>query len=172
MTARIAINGFGRVGRLCMRSMLERHKDQLSVVAVNDLADLQTNAHLFQYDSTYGPFPGRLKVGEGFLQMDGWKINVFNHKDPSRLPWKDLGVDIVIESTGVFNDGMRARAHLEAGAKRVIISAPAKNIDFTVVLGVNDSGYDPKKHRMVSNASCTTNCLAPVVKVLHDSFGI
>jgi glyceraldehyde 3-phosphate dehydrogenase (phosphorylating) len=172
VTARVAINGFGRVGRLSLRSMLERHKDDLSVVALNDLADLQTNAHLFQYDSTYGPFSGKLEIGEGVLKLDGWEISVLNHKDPSRLPWKTLGVDIVIESTGVFTDGTHVRSHLEAGAKKVIVTAPAKNIDLTVVLGVNDSAYDPQKHRMVSNASCTTNCLAPVVKVLHETFGI
>lgn len=172
MIARVAINGFGRVGRLCLRSMLERHKDELSVVALNDLANLQINAHLFQYDSTYGPFPGKLELGEGFLKMDGWEIRVFNQQDPARLPWKDLEVDLVIESTGVFNDGAHVSSHLEAGAKRVIITAPAKNIDYTVVLGVNDAGYNPRKHRMVSNASCTTNCLAPVVKVLHETFGI
>lgn len=165
MTARVAINGFGRVGRLCLRSMLERHKDRLSVVALNDLADLKTNAHLFQYDSSYGPFTRKLEIGEGLLKMDGWEIRVFNHKDPSKLPWKALGIDIVIESTGVFTDGAHVRSHLDAGAKNVIVTAPAKNIDFTVVLGVNESEYDPKKHRMVSNASCTTNCLAPVVKV-------
>jgi glyceraldehyde 3-phosphate dehydrogenase len=152
--------------------MLERHKDHLSVVALNDLADLQTNAHLFQYDSTYGPYSGTLGIGEGILKLDGWEISVFNHKDPSRLPWKNLGVDIVIESTGVFTDGAHLRSHLEAGANKVIVTAPATNIDFTMVLGVNDSAYDPKRHRMVSNASCTTNCLAPIVKVLHETFGI
>ena len=172
MTARVAINGFGRVGRLCLRSMLERRKDHFSVVALNDLADLKTNAHLFQYDSSYGPFTGKLEIGEGLLKMDGWEIRVFNHKDPSKLPWKALDIDIVIESTGVFTDGAHVRSHLDAGAKNVIVTAPAKNIDFTVVLGVNESEYDPKKHRMVSNASCTTNCLAPVIKVLHDAFGI
>ncbi len=172
MTTRIAINGFGRIGRLCLRSMLERHKDLFSVVAVNDMADLETNAHLFQYDSTYGTFAGKLEIGEGVLQVDGWNIAVLNQKDPSRLPWKNLGVDIVIESTGVFTDAARVRLHLEAGAKKVIITAPAQNEDLTVVLGVNDSAYDPKKHHIVSNASCTTNCLAPVVKTLHEAFGI
>jgi glyceraldehyde 3-phosphate dehydrogenase len=152
--------------------MLERHKDLFSVVAVNDMADLETNAHLFQYDSTYGAFSGKLEVGEGVLQVDGWNIAVLNQKDPSRLPWKNLGVDIVIESTGVFTDAARVRLHLEAGAKKVIITAPAQNEDLTVVLGVNDSAYDPKKHHIVSNASCTTNCLAPVVKTLHEAFGI
>ena len=172
MTPRIAINGFGRIGRLCLRSMLERHKGLFSVVAVNDMADLETNAHLFQYDSTYGAFSGKLEVGEGVLQVDGWNIAVLNQKDPSRLPWKNLGVDIVIESTGVFTDAAKVRLHLEAGAKKVIITAPAQNEDLTVVLGVNDSAYDPKRHHIVSNASCTTNCLAPVVKTLHEAFGI
>ncbi|MCZ6564304.1 MAG: type I glyceraldehyde-3-phosphate dehydrogenase [Deltaproteobacteria bacterium] len=172
MTIRVAINGFGRIGRLCLRSMLERHKDQLSVVALNDMADLETSAHLFQYDSTYGRFPGSLKVGEGVLQLNGWNIAVLNERDPARLPWKSLGVDLVIESTGVLADGLKARSHLDAGAKKIIVTAPAKNVDVMVVLGVNDSEYDSKKHRIVSNASCTTNCLAPVVKTLHDAFGI
>jgi len=172
MTIRIGINGFGRIGRLCLRSMLERHKDQLSVVALNDMADLETSAHLFQYDSTYGRFPGSLKVGEGVLQLNGWNIAVLNESDPARLPWKSLGVDLVIESTGVLADGLKARSHLDAGAKKIIVTAPAKNVDVMVVLGVNDSEYDSKKHRIVSNASCTTNCLAPVVKTLHDAFGI
>jgi glyceraldehyde 3-phosphate dehydrogenase len=151
--------------------MLERHKN-LSVVAINDMADLETNAHLLQYDSTYGNFSGSLSVGEGVLKVNGSNIVVLNEKDPTRLPWKKLGVDIVIESTGVFTDGLKARTHLEAGAKKVLITAPAKNEDVTVVLGVNDSAYNPKKHQIVSNASCTTNCLAPVVKTLHDRFGI
>jgi len=171
MTTRIAINGFGRIGRLCLRSMLERHRN-LSVVAINDMADLETNAHLLQYDSTYGNFSGSLGVGEGVLKVNGSNILVLNEKDPTRLPWKKLGVDVVIESTGVFTDGLKARAHLEAGAKKVLITAPAKNEDVTVVLGVNDSAYDATKHQIVSNASCTTNCLAPVVKTLHDKFGI
>jgi len=152
--------------------MLQRQKGQLSVVAVNDMAELETNAHLFQYDSTYGTFAGKLEVGEGMLVVDGWTITVLNEKDPSRLPWKKLGVDIVIESTGVFTDGLQVKSHLEAGARKVIITAPARNEDITLVLGVNDAQYDPKKHRIVSNASCTTNCLAPVVKVLHESFGV
>lgn len=171
MTTRIAINGFGRIGRLCLRAMLERHKD-LSVVAINDMTDLETNAHLFQYDSTYGNFSGSISVGEGVLVINGNNVVVLNEKDPTRLPWKKLGVDIVIESTGVFTDGLKARTHIEAGAKKVLITAPAKNEDITVVLGVNDRTYNPKKHHIVSNASCTTNCLAPVVKTLHESFGI
>ena len=172
MTARVAINGFGRIGRLGLRTILERHKKDLTVVAINDMADLPTNAHLFRYDSTYGIFPGTVEVGEGILKIDGQNISVMNQKDPSRLPWKQLRVDIVIESTGVFTDGAQVRAHLEAGAKKVIITAPATNEDITLVLGVNDSAYDPRKHHIVSNASCTTNCLAPVAKMIHDNFGI
>ena len=172
MTARVAINGFGRIGRLGLRTILERHKKDLTVVAINDMADLPTNSHLFRYDSTYGIFPGTVEVGEGILKIDGKNISVMNQKDPSRLPWKQLRVDIVIESTGVFTDAAQVRAHLEAGAKKVIITAPATNEDITLVLGVNDSAYDPRKHHIVSNASCTTNCLAPVAKVIHDNFGI
>jgi glyceraldehyde 3-phosphate dehydrogenase len=172
MTARIGINGFGRIGRLCLRGMLQRHKDTLSVVAINDMADPATNAHLFQYDTNYGPYAGSVEAGEGTIRIDGQEIRVLAQKDPSQLPWKNLGVDIVIESTGIFTDGAKARAHLEAGAKKTIITAPASNEDITLVLGVNDSKYEPKKHHIVSNASCTTNCLAPVAKVLHDTFGI
>ena len=172
MTARVAINGFGRIGRLGLRAMLERHKQELNVVAINDMADLATNAHLFRYDSNYGIFPSRVEVGEGVLRIEGRNIAVLNQKDPSRLPWRQLNVDIVIESTGVFTDAAQVRAHLEAGAKKVIITAPAKDEDITLVLGVNDSAYNPRKHHIVSNASCTTNCLAPVAKVIHDSFGI
>ena len=172
MTARVAINGFGRIGRLGLRTILERHKKDLTIVAINDMADLSTNAHLFRYDSTYGIFPGTVEVGEGILKIDGQNISVMNQKDPSRLPWRQLNVDIVIESTGVFTDAAQVRAHLEAGAKKVIITAPATDEDITVVLGVNDSAYNPRKHHIVSNASCTTNCLAPVAKVIHDNFGI
>jgi glyceraldehyde 3-phosphate dehydrogenase len=172
MPTRIAINGFGRIGRLVLRTMHERHPKDLTVVAGNDMADLKTNAHLLRYDSTYGIFPGKIAVGEGVIQIDGHNVAVMNQKDPSRLPWKGLGVDIVIESTGVFTKGAQVRAHLEAGAKKVIITAPATEEDITVVLGVNDSEYQPRKHHIVSNASCTTNCLAPVAKVLQDFFGI
>ena len=147
-------------------------QDRVDVVAINDMADLQTNAHLFRYDSTYGKFPGKVEIGEGVLQIDGCNISALNQKDPSRLPWRQLNVDIVIESTGVFTDAAQVRAHLEAGAKKVIITAPAKDEDITLVLGVNDSAYNPRKHHIVSNASCTTNCLAPVAKVIHDHFGI
>ena len=172
MVPRVAINGFGRIGRLGLRAMLQLHKEDLDVVAINDMADLRTNAHLFRYDSTYGIYPGEIKVGEGVLKIDGRNLVVLNQKDPSRLPWRQLSIDIVIESTGVFTDAAQVRAHLDAGAKKVIITAPAKDEDITVVLGVNDSEYNPRKHHIVSNASCTTNCLAPVAKVLHDHFGI
>jgi glyceraldehyde 3-phosphate dehydrogenase (phosphorylating) len=172
MPTRIAINGFGRIGRLVLRTIIQRHKKELTVVAVNDMADLKTNVHLFRYDSTYGVFPGQVSAGEGVMQIDGQNIAVLNQKDPTRLPWKNLGVDIVIESTGVFTDGAQVRAHLEAGAKKAIITAPASNEDITIVLGVNHSSYNPRKHHVVSNASCTTNCLAPVAKVLQDQFGI
>ena len=172
MTTKIAISGFGRIGRLVLRAMLERHKNGLAVIAVNDMADLKTNAHLFRYDSNYGIFPGTVEIGEGILKINGHDIVVLNEKDPARLPWKKLGVDMVIESTGVFTDAAQVRAHLDAGAKKAIITAPATNEDITLVLGVNDSNYDPRKHHIVSNASCTTNCLAPVAKVLQENFGI
>ena len=172
MPTKLAINGFGRIGRLVLRTLLERHKNDLAVVAVNDMADVKTNAHLFRYDSTYGVYPGKVETGDGIMKVDGRAIAVLNQKDPARLPWKDLGVDIVIEATGVFTDGAQVRAHLEAGAKKAIITAPATHEDITVVLGVNDGDYNPRKHHIVSNASCTTNCLAPVAKVLHDTFGI
>jgi glyceraldehyde 3-phosphate dehydrogenase len=172
MPINVAINGFGRIGRLALRTMHERHREDLRVVAVNDMADLKTNAHLLRYDSTYGIFRGKIVIGEGVIQIDGQNVAVLNQKEPARLPWKDLGVDIVIESTGVFTDGAQVRAHLEAGAKKVIITAPATHEDITLVLGVNDADYHPRKHHIVSNASCTTNCLAPVAKVLQDRFGI
>jgi glyceraldehyde 3-phosphate dehydrogenase len=172
MSINVAINGFGRIGRLALRTMHERHREDLRVVAVNDMADLKTNAHLLRYDSTYGIFRGKIVIGEGVIQIDGQNVAVLNQKEPARLPWKDLGVDIVIESTGVFTDGAQVRAHLEAGAKKVIITAPATHEDITLVLGVNDADYHPRKHHIVSNASCTTNCLAPVAKVLQDRFGI
>jgi glyceraldehyde 3-phosphate dehydrogenase len=169
---KLAINGFGRIGRLVLRGLLQRYPKDFTVVAVNDMADLKTNAHLFHYDSTYGIYPGKVESGDGVMKVDNHAIAVLNQKEPSRLPWKDLGVDIVIEATGVFTDGAQVRAHLDAGAKKAIITAPATNEDITLVLGVNDRDYQPRKHHIVSNASCTTNCLAPVAKVLHDSFGI
>ncbi len=172
MTTRIGINGFGRIGRQSLRAILERHPDQLEVVAVNDLAPTRTNAHLFKYDSTYGTFEGEVSAGESTITVDGHEIRAFSEKDPAALPWKDLGVDIVIESTGIFTDATKAKAHLDAGARKVIISAPAKNEDVTVVLGVNEERYDPEQHHIVSNASCTTNGLALPAKVIFDTFGI
>ena len=172
MASKVAINGFGRIGRLVLRTLLERCRNELAVVAVNDMADLQTNVHLFRYDTTYGTYPGKVASADGVMKIDGQSIAVLNQKEPARLPWKQLGVDIVIEATGVFTDGAQVRAHLEAGAKKAIITAPATNEDITLVLGVNDGAYNPRKHHIVSNASCTTNCLAPMAKVLHDVFGI
>ncbi len=172
MTTRIGINGFGRIGRQTLKAMIERHGDTLDVVAINDLAPTATNAHLFKYDSTYGRFDGEVTSGENTITVDGNEIRAFSEKDPAALPWKDLGVDIVVESTGIFTDARRAAAHREAGAKKVIISAPAKNEDVTLVLGVNEDRYDPEKHHIVSNASCTTNGLALPAKVIFDTFGI
>jgi glyceraldehyde 3-phosphate dehydrogenase len=172
MATKLAINGFGRIGRLVLRTLLARYKKPLAVVAVNDMADLKTNAHLFRYDTTYGIYPGKIETNDNTMKVDGRNIAVLNQKDPARLPWRQLGVDIVIESTGVFTDAAQVRAHLDAGAKKVIITAPATHEDITVVLGVNDKDYNPRKHHIVSNASCTTNCLAPIAKVLHDNFTI
>ena len=169
---RIGINGFGRIGRQTLKAILERHPDQLEVVAINDLAPTATNAHLFKYDSTYGRFDGEVTAGEGTITVNGQIIKAFSERDPAALPWKALGVDIVVESTGIFTDATRAHAHLDAGARKVIISAPAKNEDATLVLGVNEGTYDPDAHHIVSNASCTTNGLALPAKVIWDSFGI
>lgn len=181
MAVKVGINGFGRIGRLVLKAILERYPNDLEVVAVNDLFDAKQNAHLFKFDSTYGIYPGSVEVVDGDIVIDGRRIKVFAEKDPGNLPWKDLGVDIVIESTGVFTDALGdpakgkpgARVHIDkGGAKKVIISAPAKNEDITIVLGVNENMYDPAKHHVVSNASCTTNCLAPAAKVVHDHFKI
>ncbi len=173
MTIQIGINGFGRIGRQALRAINERHPNEIEVVAVNDLFDAATNAHLLKYDSTYGKYPGTVEVQGGQLVVDGKPIKVFAEKDPAAIKWKDLGVEIVIESTGLFTDANKAKAHIESGgAKKVIITAPAKNEDITIVLGVNDDKYDPARHNVVSNASCTTNGLAPVAKVLNDKFGI
>ena len=172
MTTRIGINGFGRIGRQVLKATLERHPDDLEVVAVNDLTDPETNAHLLKYDSTYGRFPGKVEALENGLAIDGKEVKVVAERDPARIPWGDHGVDIVVESTGIFTDATKAAGHLEGGAKKVIISAPAKSEDLTVVLGVNDDTYDPGAHRIVSNASCTTNCIAPVAKILHDRFNV
>lgn len=171
MSARIGINGFGRIGRQVTKALKERYKD-IDIVAVNDLASPEENAHLFKYDTNYGKYPGTVAVDGDNIVIDGDAIKVLKEKDPAKLPWKDLGVELVIESTGLFTDAEKAKAHITAGAKRVIISAPAKGEDITVVLGVNEKEYDPAKHFIISNASCTTNCLAPVAKVLEDTFGI
>ncbi len=178
MTTKVGINGFGRIGRQVLKAIIERYPGELEVVAINDLFDSKTNAHLFKYDSTYGIFPGTVALDGNDLVINGKTVKVLAKKDPSKLPWKDLGVDIVIESTGIFTDAKGeagkpgANIHLQAGAKKVIISAPAKNEDLTVVLGVNEGQYDPAKHHVVSNASCTTNCLAPAAKIVNDKFGI
>ena len=172
MTTRIGINGFGRIGRQVTRSILERHFDELEIVAVNDLTDTETNAHLFKYDTNYGRYPGTVEAADGHVVVDGRPIKVFSERDPAKIPWGDLGVQLVIESTGFFTNAQQAAGHLQGGAKKVIISAPAKGDDLTVVMGVNEDKYDPAQHTVVSNASCTTNCVAPLVKVLNDNFGI
>ena len=172
MTTRVGINGFGRIGRLVTRAILARYPDKLQVAAVNDLTDAKTNAHLFKYDTNYGVYQGQVEARDGDLVVDGHSIRVFSERDPSQIPWSELGVDLVVESTGLFTDAEKAAGHLEGGTKKVIISAPAKGEDLTMVLGVNDHLYDSAKHRIVSNASCTTNCFAPMVKVLHEAFGI
>ena len=176
MAVRVGINGFGRIGRQVLKAILQYYPNDLHVVAINDLFPPETNAHLFKYDSNYGVYPGQVAVQDGDLVIDGRRIRVFAERDPRNLPWKDLGVDIVIEATGVFRDAAAdpgARSHLtHGGAKKVIITAPAKNEDITVVLGVNFHMYDPARHHVISNASCTTNCLAPVTKVLHERVGI
>jgi glyceraldehyde 3-phosphate dehydrogenase len=181
MATKIGINGFGRIGRQVLKAIMERYPGELEVVAINDLFDAKTNAHLFKYDSNYGIFPGTVEVSGSDLVIDGKTIKVFAEKDPGKLPWKDLGVEIVVESTGIFTDAKGepekgkpgANVHIvSGGAKKVIISAPAKNEDITVVLGVNDDKYDSAKHHILSNASCTTNCLAPAAKLVHEKFGI
>ncbi|OGS17711.1 MAG: type I glyceraldehyde-3-phosphate dehydrogenase [Elusimicrobia bacterium RIFOXYA2_FULL_50_26] len=185
MAVKIGVNGFGRIGRLVSRAILERKDKNIELVAINDLTDAKMNAHLFKYDSVHGRFPGEVKAtGEDEITVDGKKIKVLKKKDPAELPWKDLGVEIVVESTGLFTvkkDGVNkkgkevrgAENHItKGGAKKVIISAPAEGEDITIVMGVNDSKYDPKNHHVVSNASCTTNCLGPVAKVIFDKWGI
>jgi glyceraldehyde 3-phosphate dehydrogenase len=171
----VGINGFGRIGRQVLKAILEKYPDDLRVVAVNDLMDAATNAHLFKYDSNYGRYDGPVTVSEGQITIDGNPIKVLAERAPANLPWGELGVDIVIEATGIFRSGPKAMAHLDAGAKKVIITAPAKpsdSVDLTIVLGVNTEAYDPTSHHIVSNASCTTNGLAPAAKVLYESFGI
>ena len=171
MTVRVGINGFGRIGRQSLKAILERAPD-VEVVAVNDLVDTSMNALLFKHDSTYGAYEGTVEHTDDALIIDGREIKVLQEKDPATLPWGDLGVDLVLESTGLFTDAEKARAHIQAGARKVIISAPAKGEDITIVLGVNEDKYDPANHHVISNASCTTNCLAPAAKVVHDTFGI
>jgi glyceraldehyde 3-phosphate dehydrogenase len=172
MARKIAINGFGRIGRCIVRAIHERGVKDIEVVAINDLTDARTLAHLYDYDTVHGRANPRATPGEGALTIAGKSIKVIAEKDPHKLPWKDLGVDVVLECTGLFTDKSTAQAHVDAGAKKVIISAPAKNHDLTIVLGVNQEQYDGSKHHVISCGSCTTNCLAPVAKVLHDSFGV
>jgi len=173
MATRVGINGFGRIGRQVMKIIMDKYPNDLEVVAFNDLGDLPTMAHLYKYDSSYGITDDEVVVGEGTLTINGKPVKALAERDPGKLPWGDLGVEIVVESTGVFRSREKVQPHIDAGAKKVIISAPAKGeIDLTIVLGVNDDKYDSAKHNIISNASCTTNCLAPVAKVVHDSFGI
>jgi glyceraldehyde 3-phosphate dehydrogenase len=173
MAIRVGINGFGRIGRQSTKALLERYPSQIEVVAINDLTDSATNAHLFKYDSTYGRFDGTVRVlDNNDIEIDGKRIRVFSQKDPGQIPWGEVGAQIVIESTGFFTDGAKARAHLRDTVKKVIISAPAKGEDITIVLGVNQDKYDPAKQDIISNASCTTNCLAPAAKVINDTFVI
>ena len=171
MTTRVGINGFGRIGRQTLKALIERAPD-VEVVAVNDLVDTATNALLFKHDSTYGAYDGTVDHTDDSIIVDGREIRVLQERDPASLPWGDLGVDIVVESTGLFTDAAKARAHLDAGARKVIISAPAKGEDVTIVLGVNEDMYDAAAHHVISNASCTTNCLAPAAKVVHDEWTI
>jgi glyceraldehyde 3-phosphate dehydrogenase len=171
VTVRVGINGFGRIGRNFYRAALAAGAD-IEVVGVNDLTDNASLAHLLKYDSILGRFPGEVTATEDEISVDGRSFKAFAYRDPTQLPWADLGADVVLESTGIFTDANKARVHIDNGAKKVIISAPAKNEDLTIVLGVNDGDYDPAKHTIISNASCTTNCLGPLAKVLHDAFGI
>jgi glyceraldehyde 3-phosphate dehydrogenase len=172
MTVKVGINGFGRIGRNYFRALLAQGGDEVEVVAVNDLTDNKTLAHLLKYDSILGRFDGDVEFDDEYLTVGGRKIRALAERDPANLPWADLGVDIVIESTGFFTDATKAKAHIDAGAKKVLISAPAKNEDITIVVGVNDELYDPAAHTIISNASCTTNCLAPMAKALNDGLGI
>ena len=171
MATRIGINGFGRIGRQVLRAAKEQGVADLDFVAVNDLTDTRTLAHLFKYDSIHGTYQGEVEAGKDSIIVDGDEIKILSQKDPGALPWKDLGVDIVLESTGRFTDAPKARAHIDCGAKKVLISAPAKGEDITIVMGVNSDKYDNARHTIVSNASCTTNCLVPMVKVIRDTFG-
>ncbi|MDD3840126.1 MAG: type I glyceraldehyde-3-phosphate dehydrogenase [Clostridia bacterium] len=172
MAVKVAINGFGRIGRNAFKVGMAKYKDEIEFVAINDLTDAGTLAHLLKYDSLFGRFEGEVEAKEGALVVDGKEIKIFAERDPENLPWKELGVDVVIEATGLFRDREKASKHIKAGAKKVVISAPAKNEDITIVMGVNEDKYDAENHHIISNASCTTNCLAPFAKVLNDEFGI
>jgi glyceraldehyde 3-phosphate dehydrogenase len=175
VTVRVGINGFGRIGRNFFRAVAAQNaegKADIEIIAANDLGDLKTMAHLLKYDSILGRYPDDVEVVDDGIKVGGSTLKILAEKDPAQLPWKDLGVDVVVESTGFFTDATAAKAHLDGGAKKVIISAPAKNEDFTVVMGVNDKAYDANEHHIISNASCTTNCLGPMAKVLNDEFGI
>jgi glyceraldehyde 3-phosphate dehydrogenase len=171
MAVRVGINGFGRIGRNFLRAAIKSGAD-IEVVGVNDLVPIETNAHLLKYDTTHGRLAEEVKVTDGTISVGGQSFKVFSERDPKALPWGDLGVDVVVESTGIFTDGQKAAAHIEGGAPRVIISAPATNVDATLVIGVNDGTFDPAKHKIISNASCTTNCFVPMIKVLDDAFGV
>jgi glyceraldehyde 3-phosphate dehydrogenase len=172
MATKVGINGFGRIGRLALKAIIQRCGGKAEVAAVNDLTDAKTNAHLFKYDSNYGIYAGKIEAKDDYIVVDGKEIKVLAERDPAKIPWRDYGVDIVIESTGLFTQASKAAAHLQGGAKKVIISAPAKEEDISIILGVNEGQYDPAEHRIISNGSCTTNCIAPVIKVLHQNFGI
>jgi glyceraldehyde 3-phosphate dehydrogenase len=172
MATRIGINGFGRIGRLTLRTINQYYRGELEVAAVNDLTDTKTNAHLLKWDSTYGAYPGTIEATDDMINVDGKEIKVLSEREPASIPWSDYGVEIIIESTGRFTDANKAKSHLQGGAKKVLISAPAKNEDITIVLGVNEDKYEPERHHIISNASCTTNALAPVAKILHQNFGI
>ena len=172
MATKIGINGFGRIGRQVLRAIIERYPNSLEVVAINDLGDTSTNAHMFRYDSNYGIYPGKVDVSEKNICIDGMEISVIQEREPSKIKWGDFGVEVVVESTGFFTDADKASGHLEGGANKVIISAPAKGEDATIVMGVNEDVYDSSKHNVISNASCTTNCVANMVKVLDDNFGV
>jgi glyceraldehyde 3-phosphate dehydrogenase len=172
MATKVGINGFGRIGRQVLRIASEQKRAEFEMAVVNDLTDTKTNAHLFKYDSNYGKYPGTVEATADSIVVDGKKIKVIAERDPGKIPWKDYGVEVVIESTGLFTDAAKAQAHIQGGAKKVVISAPARGEALTVVLGVNETDYEPKTHNIISNASCTTNCIAPVIKVLHDNFGV
>jgi len=172
MAEKIGINGFGRIGRLVFRAISQHYSDKLEVVVINDLTDAKTNAHLLKYDSTYGIYPGKVETSDDLIVVDGRSTKVVAERDPGKISWKDYGVEVVIESTGLFTDATKAAAHFQGGAKKVLISAPARDEDLTIVIGVNEDKYNPKQHHVISNASCTTNCIAPVAKVLNDNFGL